>query len=261
LDLVSGINTVTLPVQITGLPAGDVLLSDKGIFRIERVDGRLIFAANGPICARLDRGGASGTTCVFALLRSHGSSTDFGAASGEVLLPLPTPLYEQIKAQAVRVTLDFALTWLRHSGPQLMHAVRDQKMVKGIGLCTTGVDRDADDIEFRCMVAVRPPPCVTASLQDARTGSRNPTLFGCNLDYAPFPAHWMPPTPIKRVGADLPFLDPDGLARYPVDTSRISKADVAVDTYEPLAHFDRRLQIPAIRLSDWENLPSKLGGE
>ncbi|HEY6454812.1 MAG TPA: hypothetical protein VIY90_05950, partial [Steroidobacteraceae bacterium] len=257
LDLVSGIHTVMLPVQIAGLPAGDVLLSDKGIFRIERLDGSLIFATDGSICARLDRKGTSGATCVFARLTGHRSPTDLGAARGEVLLPLPTPLYEQINAQAVRVTLDFALTWLRHSGPQLMHAVRDRKIVEGIGLCTTGVDRDADDIELRCMVAARPPPCVGASLQDARTGSQNPTLFGCDLDYAPFPAYWLPPAPIKRVGADLPFLDPDGLAHYPIDTSRIREADVAVDTYEPMAHFDRRLLIPSIRLTDWEHPAAK----
>jgi hypothetical protein len=261
LDLVSGIHTVTLPVQIAGLPAGDVLLSDKGIFRIERLDGKPIFATNGPVCAQLDRGGAGGTTCVFARLTGHRSQTEHGAGRGEILLPLPTSLYQQIQAQAVRVTLDFALTWLRHNGPQFMHAVRDKKMVEGIGLCTTGVDRDADDIEFRCMVAVRPPPCVGASLQDARTGSRNPTLFGCDLDYGPFPANWIPPAPIKRVGADLPFVDPDGLTNYPVDTSRISEADVALDTYEPMAHFDRRLEIPAIRFSDWERPPSRLGAK
>jgi hypothetical protein len=253
LDLVSGIHTVTFPVQIAGLPAGDVLLSDKGIFRIERLDGKPIFATKGPVCAQLDRHGASGTTCVYARVTGHHSQTDVGAGRGEIRLPLPTSLYQQIKDQAVQVNLDFALTWLRHSDRQFMHAVQDKKMVKGIGLCTTGVDREADDIEFRCMVAVRPPSCVGASLQDARMASQNPMLFGCSLDYAPFPAHWIPPAPIKRVGADLPFLDPDGLAHYPVDTSRIAEADVALDTYEPIAHFNRRLEIPSIRLADWDH--------
>jgi hypothetical protein len=257
LDLVSGIHTVTLPVQIAGLPTGDLLLSDKGIFRIERLDGKPIFATNGPVCAQLDRRGASGTTCVFARIRGHRSQTELGAGRGEILLPLPTSLYQQIKAQAVQVQFDFALTWLRHGRRQLMHAVRDKKMVEGIGLCTTGVDRDADDIEFRCMVAVRPPPCVGASLQDARTGMQNPMLFGCGLDYAPFPTHWIPPAAIKRAGADLPFLDPDGLARYPIDTSRIAEADVALDTYEPTAHFSRRLDISPIRLTDWEHPVAK----
>jgi hypothetical protein len=253
LDLVSGIHVVTLPVQIAGLPVGDVMVSDRGIFRIESPSGRVLFKTDGPICARVDRGGVSGTSCTFAELRAHDSPNDHDAPGGTVLLPLPTSLYEQIKAQAVQVTLDFTLTWLQHRGPQFMHAVKDRRMMDGIGLCTTGIDHDADEIELRCMVAVRQPSCLGASLQDSRSGLRNPLLFGCGLDYAPFSANWIPPGLIRRAGADLPFLDPDGLAHYPVDTSRIDESQVVLDAYIPRAHFNRQLKIPAIRFSDWES--------
>jgi hypothetical protein len=257
LDLISGIHVVTLPVQIIGLPVGDVMVSDKGIFRIVSTSGKTIFATTGAICAHLDRGGASGTHCVFAELRAHRSGTDHGSARGEIHLPLPTSLYAQIKTETVRMTLEFTLTWLGHNGPQFMHAVRDRKIVNGIGLCTTGVDHDADDIELRCMTSVRQPSCVGALLRDSRAGSQNPELFGCSLDYAPFPANWIPPALIKRTGADLPFLDPDGLAQYPVDSSRIGEADVVLDTYMPRAHFNRHLDISSIRLTDWEHPVAK----
>ncbi|HEV2701913.1 MAG TPA: hypothetical protein VGV09_09810 [Steroidobacteraceae bacterium] len=257
LDLVSGIHQVTLPVQIAGLPTGDVMTSDRGTFRIESATGISLFDANGPICARLDRGGVSGTNCQFAILRGHGAPTDAGVARGEIQLPLPTAVYKQIKNQPVRIIVDFTLTWLRHNGSQFLHAVNDKKMLAGIGLCTSGVDREGDDIELRCVTAVRQPTCIGATLADVRTGARNPLLFGCRLDYAPLPANWLPPAVLKRSGADLPFLDLDGLAHYPVDGSQIGEAEVVIDTFVPRAHLNRSVEIPSIRLSDWETRSPK----
>jgi hypothetical protein len=259
LDLISGIHRVMLPVQITGLPSGDVIVSDKGSFRIESPNGTIIFATNGAICARVDRGGVSGARCLFAELRGNQGKVDKGAAHGEILLPLPTALYKQIKDQPVRISADFTLTWLRHNESQFMHAVNDRRMVEGIGLCTTGVDHEGDDIELRCVAAVHQPSCTGATLVNMRTGLQNPLLFGCSLDYAPFPANWVPPALVKRGGADLPFLDLDGLAHYPVDSSQIAEAQVVIDTYVPRAHLNRRLEIPPIRLSDWETRSTKNG--
>lgn len=259
LDFVSGIHTVTLPVQITGLPTGDVMVSDRGTFRIDSPNGTRIFATDGAICAHLDRAGVSGSTCLFAALRGHHGPSDNGAAPSEILLPLPTALYKGIKDQPVLITIDFTLTWLRHNGTQFMHAVNDRKMVAGIGLCTTNVDHEGDDIELRCVTAIHQPSCIGASLANLRSGARNPLLFGCDLDYAPFPANWIPPALVKRGGADLPFLDLDGLAHYPVDSSRIGDAQVVIDTFVPRAHFNRSLAIPAIRLSAWETRATKPG--
>jgi hypothetical protein len=255
LDLVSGIHRVVLPVQIDGLPAGAVLTSDRGKFRVTKPNGTMILEANGSICAHPDRG--SGYACVVAELRGHQGLVDHGTTRGEFLLPLPTALYEEIKDQPVQITADFTLTLLQPNSPQLMHAVRDKKLIPGIGGCTTGIDRDADDIEFRCMTAVRQPSCFAVSLQDPRTESKNPALFGCALDYAPFPANWMPPALVKRGGADLPFLDPDGLAHFPVGTAQISEAQVVIVTYVPKVHFIRQLATPAIRLVDWDNREKK----
>jgi hypothetical protein len=251
LDVLSGIHRVELPVQIDGLPAGAVLASDRGTIRVANPNGDTIFATKGSVCVHPDRGG-SGFACVAAELRGHQGPTDHGTARGEFLLPLPTAIYEEIKDQPVRISAEFTLTLLLQNKPQLMQAVSDKKLIDGIGGCTTGIDRDADEIEFRCMTAVRQPSCIAVSLQDPRTGSGNPVLFGCDLDYAPFPANWMPPALVKRGGADLPFLDPDGLAHYPVNTSQINDAQVVIVTYVPKVHFTRQLVIPTIRLVDWD---------
>jgi hypothetical protein len=168
------------------------------------------------------------------LLHGHQGLTDHGTARGEFLLPLPKTLYEQFKNQPVRITAEFTLTLLQQNKPQLMQAVNDKKLIQGIGGCTTGIDRDADEVEFRCLTVVQQPSCIAVSLQDPRTGSRNPELFGCTLDYAPFPANWVPPALVKRGGADLAFLDPDGLAHYPVDTSQINDAEVVINSVHHL---------------------------
>ncbi len=256
MDVVSGLHRVVLPVQIDGLPAGAVLASDRGAFRVADSNGNIIFATKGAVCAHPDRGG-SGFVCVAAELRGHQGPTDHGIARGELLLPLPTAVYEVIKNQPVRIMAEFTLTLLQQNKPQLMQAVNDKKVIQGIGGCTTGIDRDADEIDFRCMTAVRQPSCIAVSLQDPRTGSRNPGLFGCDLDYAPFPANWMPPALVKRGGADLPFLDPDGLAHYPVDTAQINDAQVVIVTYVPKVHFTRQLAISGIRLIDWDDKERK----
>jgi hypothetical protein len=250
LDLVTGIHRVSLPVQIDGLPAGAVLASDRGTFRVTNPNGDIIFATNAAVCVHPDHG-ASGFACVAAEIHGLQGLTEHGTARGEFLLPLPTAIYEEIKEQPVRISAEFTLTLLEPSKPQLMQAANDKRLIGGIGECTTGIDRDADEIEFRCMTAVRQPSCIAVWLENSRTRARNPALFGCVPDYAPFPANWMPPALVKRGGADLPFLDPDGLARYPVDSSQISDAQVAIAAYEPKLHFVRQLAIPAVRLADW----------
>jgi hypothetical protein len=56
-----------------------------------------------------------------------------------------------------------------------------------------------------------------------------------------------------RFGRNLPFRDPSGLAQYPVDGSQIAESQVVVRSYQPQDHFTRRVEIPEIRLKDWES--------
>ena len=100
-----------------------------------------------------------------------------------------------------------------------------------------------DEIEFRCMTAGATAVLYCSVVASAYRIQKT-WLFGCDLDYAPFPANWMPPALVKRGGADLPFLDPDGLAHYPVDTSQINDAQVVIVTYVPKVHFNRQLVMP-----------------
>ena len=58
--------------------------------------------------------------------------------------------------------------------------------------------------------------------------------------------------PMYPFGLDLSFRDPQGLAKYPVDSSQLADAQVALKAYRPVAHFTRHLTISKIRLGDWE---------
>ena len=58
--------------------------------------------------------------------------------------------------------------------------------------------------------------------------------------------------PMYPFGLDLSFRDPQGLAKYPVDSLQLADAQVMLKAYKPVAHFTRHLVIPEIRLGDWE---------
>jgi hypothetical protein len=60
------------------------------------------------------------------------------------------------------------------------------------------------------------------------------------------------PDNLTRFGTNLPFRDPSGLAKFPVDGSQLPQSRVVIRMYEPEDHFTRSLVIPRIKLSDWE---------
>jgi hypothetical protein len=50
----------------------------------------------------------------------------------------------------------------------------------------------------------------------------------------------------------LPFRDPAGLARVPVDGSKLPESRAVLQLYRVQDHFTRQLVIPVVRLKDWE---------
>jgi hypothetical protein len=60
------------------------------------------------------------------------------------------------------------------------------------------------------------------------------------------------PDNFSYFGTNLPFRDPSGLARFPVDGSQLPQSRVVVRMYEAEDHVTRSLVLPQIKLSDWE---------
>jgi hypothetical protein len=112
------------------------------------------------------------------------------------------------------------------------------------------VDSDGDDIELGCTKTGSTPQCVTIALENRRNGRRNPATPYCEPDYAPLRPNFHPDA-MSHFGADIKFHDLQQLAKYPVDGSQLAEARVSLKSYEPMAHFTRRLVIPDLRLGDW----------
>jgi hypothetical protein len=60
------------------------------------------------------------------------------------------------------------------------------------------------------------------------------------------------PDSLVRFGTNLPFRDPSGLAKFPVDGPQLPQSRVVIGVYEPEDHCTHSLVIPQIRLKDWE---------
>jgi hypothetical protein len=54
------------------------------------------------------------------------------------------------------------------------------------------------------------------------------------------------------VAANLPFRDPTGLTKYPIDGSRLGDSKAMIQIYLAEDHFAQKLVIPSVRLSEWE---------
>ena len=73
----------------------------------------------------------------------------------------------------------------------------------------------------------------------------------CHGDYSPY-SGWYTGDNMAQFGANIPFRDSSGLAKFPVDGPQLPQSRVVIRVYEPEDHFTRSVTIPEIRLKDWE---------
>jgi hypothetical protein len=79
---------------------------------------------------------------------------------------------------------------------------------------------------------------------------RNPETELYEPDYSLVRTPWWPDA-LDHLHWAVPFLDRTGLVHYPLDGSKIDRARLFLQTYEPDDHFNRRLTIHDIRLADF----------
>jgi hypothetical protein len=113
-------------------------------------------------------------------------------------------------------------------------------------------------IQLACAAADEPPACLSVVLSRS-TGVANPPAVLCSVNYAPWRMH-LSLDAISHIEASLPFLDPSSQARFPVDGSQLSDAQVTVTVYEPVDHLVRNIVIPQIRLQDLAISPAAPAG-
>jgi hypothetical protein len=227
--------TLLLPLRVSGLLADSWVLNDRTLVRLATLGGNTIY-----------QGRATAQT---------GYDNDFpvrAIAAGEVLvhqrIVLPPKVYALVRAQSVRMVLDYSLTLLQAEATASVPAISGGSRSNAFGWCRTEID--GDGVELGCLNPDGSPAFVTARLVNPRTGKWNPGSVLCDPDYAPFRVRVFP-TGMSRFGGEVRFGDVQGLARYPVDGEQLAAANVTLTAYRPIAHFFRHLVIPKVRLADW----------
>jgi hypothetical protein len=224
---------VLLPVHVTGLPDDSVLSADRTEIRLTTADGRVL-----NLDSRND----------FRLLQEgHGDGE--GRVHPEIRMKQGQ--YDQLKDQSVRLEIEYSLTLFRLLGAHALTAMGGDQQIPGIGRCTTTIDDEKDDVILRCTAPGKHTNCVTAFLENASSGRRNPRDVFCPVNYAPYPLS-IDPDVMGGMGLGLPFRDLNGLAHYPVDGNQLPQSQVVLRNYQPVEHFTRRLVIAQIKLSEWE---------
>ncbi len=238
--------SVHLPLHFSGLPAGVLLLMDYADVRLLKPDGRVLYQNRTYLSVD---GAGSYSESRLGIIGDGGR----GEAHTYQAIFIPAKVYAQLKEQPVRMEVEYYFTLFRARPVQSIAALDGDQLIAGLGRCATRVDNDEDGIELSCLNIAQTPSCMTISLEHTPTAQHNPALQHCDPDYAPYVVAVIPDV-MRRLRAEAPFLDRSGVAKYPVDGSRLSESRLNLTTYELQDHFTRQLVIPDVRLSDWTAL-------
>ena len=223
---------VFLPLQIAGVRNDAILLADRVEVHVIGQGGRVVYHGIGDNFEVAREGPKPLETSVY------------------LKFAVPTRVYLSAKDQLVRVRVDYSLTLFGLARSYSLPALDGAERMPAWGWCKTKMNEAGTAVEIRCMEPGKGPICGTVFLENASTGAQNPPRSSCRSDYGPFKDPL--PDNLTRFGTNLPFRDPSGLAKFPVDGSQLPQSRVVIRKYEPEDHFARSLVIPLIKLKDWE---------
>lgn len=254
-DMPNRKDSVWLPLRLSGLQPNTIVLNVRTIVRIVSQGGVILYS--GWSVGDNVQNGSS--VSVIDAFRPKPSSGD--AIRNHQFIILPHKVYESVRSQRVRMELDYSFSLSRLEGSNTIPALNGDGQVSGLGKCKTKLDGDGDEVVVACVRTTHvPTACATAVLENAVNGIQNPLHSDCSTDWLPDNTHYYP-NALTYALFDLPFRDPQGLAKYPVDGPQLAQARVSIKAYKPIARFTRHLVIPQIRLSDWEaEMPSAASG-
>ena len=241
---VEGFALAYLPIRLSGLPEDSGLQSDHAQIRVSE-PGSSPISALPPGFVRYS---AVLPTIRLSARRTHANAADQYAYQ---TIFIPGDQYPAIKNRAVRLEIDYSLTLFTLASSHGVPAVNGNEHIPGVGWCGTKINPAETAVQVSCEQAGRGPDCMTLVLEHVPTGLRNPERFGCDADYAPYRDWIFIPDGLARFGGNLPFRDINGLAKYPVNGSKLGESRVVMQIYRATDHFTRKLAIPEIRLSDW----------
>ena len=242
---VSAVGPVTLylPLRAEAVPADGLLIADAAVVSIDSLDGRPLYRGRSNIS--IDGPGSFRD----AQLEIEPPPSKQGASFVHQRLFLPRKVYASLASMRVRLAVDYSLTLFRVFQTHHVTAVAGSERSGDFGWCGTKVDRDGDGVVLACLNGGSLPTCFRAYLVLPDTPLKNPDLHSCAPDYGLTRVHLTSAVPTFDL--EFPFLDPTGLAHFPIDGAHIKNAQVAFLNYTPRNHFVRRLVIPDFNVSEW----------
>lgn len=224
---------VFLPLRIDGVGNDAILLTDRVEVRLIGQDGRATYHGVGDGLEVAREGPNPAEAPIYQQIE------------------MPMSIYANAKDQPAQVRVDYSLTLFGLARSYAMQTLNGDERMPGWGWCRTKMNEAGTVVELRCMEPGDGPICGTALLENTSTGARNPARSFCRSDYGPFRNDPVPDN-FARFGVNLPFRDPSGLAKFPVDGPQLPNSRVVIRVYEPQDHFTRSLVIPQLKLQDWE---------
>jgi hypothetical protein len=228
---------VHLPLRVAGLP-------DDAVLKADHVEARLIGPDGIP-----QQAGLSALSSVLEVRREGRTASEKQVYHR---IHIRGAVYNRLMNQNARLEIDYSLTLLRLAASHALPAVGGDQRMPGVGWCATRVNDAGTSVQLRCVEAGPSPSCGTLFLEHTPSGRRNPEISACRPDYTPYFGGTIQ-NAMSHFGTSLPFRDPSGLARYPVDGPQLPESQVVLRVYRPQDHFTRRLVVPDIRLKDWES--------
>ncbi len=225
----SGGPRLTLPLTINGLPADAVLKEDKSQVVLLDASGISLYRGEGDDIEIRHEDGKSGPDRFEQTVR------------------IPARLVQEHGDALVQINATYSMTLFTLRNSYTIKAVNDDQMLAGWGRCRTRMDGTYTAIEMVCLQMGKGPTCATVFLEDPRDGSRNQVNTACYPNYSPYLERPIPDA-ASRFRLILPYRDPAGFTRFPVDASKLAGAQIRIRLYEPIDHITRLVTSPVFAM-------------
>lgn len=230
-DEKSGETRLLLPLAVSGLPMNAVLKEDKSEVSLVSAAGERLYRGNGED--------------IEIRHEDHAS----GAVRNEQVFKVPAHLLEDRKDTPVQIHAEYSLTLFALRNTYRMKAVNDDQMLAGWGRCQTKRDGAYTAIEMNCLQMGKGPTCATVFVEYPRDGSRNKVNTACYPNYSPYLERPIPDA-TSHFRLILPYRDPTGFTKFPVDAAKLAEAEIVIRVYEPVEHFTRVVDSPVTAMGD-----------
>jgi hypothetical protein len=222
---------LVLPLTINGLPTDAVLKEDKSQVVLLDASGRRLYHSEGDDLEIRHEDGTSGPDRF------------------DQTVKIPASLVQEHENTPVQINATYSMTLFTLRSSYTMKAVNDDQMLAGWGRCRTKMDGTYTAIEMVCLQMGKGPTCATVFLEDPRDGSRNQVNTACYPNYSPYLERPIPDA-TTRFRLILPYRDPAGFTKFPVDASKLAGAQIRIRIYEPIDHITRVVTSPVLAMKE-----------